>query len=109
MIRFRPVSGATLIGGDPLPNFPLPPASPPRESGSSTQDLRDSISRGRPREKGRISTGALAFSRGSGGRWGTPLTIISDSVPTKQKGRRRAMFCAPTPRPPTPPEGEDQQ
>jgi hypothetical protein len=29
MSRFRPVSGATLIGGDPFPNLPLPRASPP--------------------------------------------------------------------------------
>jgi hypothetical protein len=47
------------------------------------------LGRGRPRETGEVSTGALAFPGVSRGTWGTPLTII------EQRGAERRYRCAP--------------
>jgi hypothetical protein len=57
-----------------------------------------------PGRRGILNRG-LAFPGDQGGRWGTPLTIISAvGIPfqPKQKGRRTSMALRPTPLPKCP-------
>ena len=55
----------------------------------------DLISRGRPREKGRLSTGALAFSRGSGGTLGNAAHDYKRFRSNQAKGAQKGDSSAP--------------